>query len=282
MKSRVITAIILLALIIPPIFIGGAFYLIGISIVLALSMHELLRVNKSPVWVQILAIIMVLSNTIYAFFNLENRFLHFNVVSLIIPFFTFFTIAIFDKKRTLMDACYNSLMTILLLMFGVALIELRCTFEDANLLLYPLITTVAVDTCALFIGSKYGKHKLNPRISPKKSIEGAVGGAICGLIIGTLFAILFPITKPVTSTFIDIGWAPNFELAYVLNVFALTAVLTIVGQIGDLAFSMIKRHYEIKDFSNILPGHGGFGDRIDSTCFNVITVAAALSIFFIL
>ena len=282
MKSRIITAIILILLVIPPIFLGGILYLIGISAILALSMHELLTVNKSPIWVQILGISFVLGSTIYAYFNLDNIFINFNVLSIIIPLFTYFTIAIFDKRRTLLDACYNTIATLLVTLFGVALVELRCTFEDANLLLYALITTVAVDTFALFIGCKFGKHKLNTRISPKKSIEGAVGGAICGLIIGTLFAILFPITHTASSTFINIGWEPNFDLAYMLNVFSLTAVLTIVGQIGDLAFSMIKRHYEVKDFSNILPGHGGFGDRIDSTCFNVITVASALSIFLIL
>ncbi|MBR3890958.1 MAG: phosphatidate cytidylyltransferase [Bacilli bacterium] len=282
MKSRVITAIILALLVIPPIFLGGIFYLIGISAILALSMHELLTVNKSPIWVQILGISFVLGSTIYAYFNLDNIFINFNVLSIIIPLFTYFTIAIFDKRRTLLDACYNTIATLLVTLFGVALVELRCTFDDANLLLYALITTVAVDTFALFIGCKFGKHKLNTRISPKKSIEGAVGGAICGLIIGTLFAILFPITHTASSTFINIGWEPNFDLAYMLNVFALTAVLTIVGQIGDLTFSMIKRHYEVKDFSNILPGHGGFGDRIDSACFNVITVATALSIFLIL
>ena len=282
MKSRIITAIILVLLIVPPIFFGGILYLIGISAILALSMHELLTVNKSPIWVQIFGILFVLGSTIYTYFNIENYFINFNVVLLIIPLFIYFTIAIFDKRRTLLDACYNTVVTVLVTLFGVALVELRCTFDDANLLLYPLITTVAVDTFALFIGCKFGKHKLNTRISPKKSIEGAVGGTVCGLIIGTLFAILFPITTPVTSTFMGIGWAPNFDLGYMLNVFALTALLTIVGQIGDLAFSMIKRHYEVKDFSNILPGHGGFGDRIDSTCFNVITVAAALSIFLIL
>ena len=282
MKSRIITAIILILLVIPPIFIGGILYLIGISAILALSMHELLTVNKSPIWVQVLGISFVLGSTIYTYFNLDNIFINFNVLSMIIPLFTYFTIAIFDKRRTLLDACYNTITTLLVTLFGVALVELRCTFDDANLLLYALITTVAVDTFALFIGCKFGKHKLNTRISPKKSIEGAVGGAICGLIIGTLFAILFPITHTASSTFINIGWEPNFDLTYMLNVFALTAVLTIVGQIGDLTFSMIKRHYEVKDFSNILPGHGGFGDRIDSTCFNVITVAAALSIFLIL
>jgi phosphatidate cytidylyltransferase len=62
----------------------------------------------------------------------------------------------------------------------------------------------------------------------------------------------------------------------------ITFALTIIGQIGDLAFSMIKRHFEVKDFSNVLPGHGGFADRIDSACFNSITLATILSLLLIL
>lgn len=282
MKNRVITAFILIAILVPLIFIGGIPFLIGASLVLAISMHELLTVNKSPIWVQIPAILMVLASTIYAYFNIDNAFINFNVLSIVVPFFTFFTIAICDKNKTLMDACYNALMTIVLSLFGVALVELRYTFNDMNLLLYPLITTTAVDTFALFIGCKFGKHRLNERISPKKSVEGAIGGAVCGLVIGTLFAILFPINHDVPSTFINIGWDPTFNIQYVLPVLFMTLVLTVVGQIGDLTFSMIKRHFQVKDFSNMLPGHGGFGDRIDSACFNVITVATLLSIFLIL
>ncbi len=282
MKNRVITAIILLALIIPPIFIGGIAYLIVATLILALSTHELLSVNKSPFWVQIIAIAMVIGASIYSYLTVDNRFLGINALFIVLPFFTFFTIAIFDKKRTLLDAVYNSSMTTLVSIFALALMELRLTFDNVNLFLYVLLTNTAVDTCALFVGCKFGKHKLNPRISPKKSIEGAIGGIVGGLLIGTLFGILFPIATNANSDFINIAFEPNFSAINILNIAGLTAILTIIGQIGDLAFSMIKRHFEVKDFSNILPGHGGFGDRIDSTCFNAITVATVLSIFMIL
>lgn len=282
MKNRIITALILLAFVVPLIFLGGIPYLVGISIIIGISTHELLNTNKSPVWVQIIGVLLVVFGIIYSWFSIDKPFLEFNSLFIIVPVLTFFTISIWDKKRTLMDASYNSLMTILMIMFGNALLEIRTTFGNLNLLLYLLITTFAVDIFALFIGCKIGKHKLNPRISPKKSIEGAVGGAICGLVLGTLFALICPINHAATPGFLEIAFAPNFEFSNIISMVSLTFVLTIVGQIGDLAFSMIKRHYQIKDFSNILPGHGGFADRIDSSCFNAIALVAILSMFLVL
>jgi len=282
MRNRIITASILALVVVPFIFIGGIPYLITVSLILALSTHELLKVNKSPVWVQLLGILMTLGATIYSYFFISNPFININALFIVIPFFTYFTIAICDSKRTLMDATYNSIITIALILFGITLLEFRYTFNNINLLLYLLVTTIAVDTFALFIGCKFGKHKLNQRISPKKSIEGAIGGTVCGLILGTVFALLFPITKYSPSDFINIAFEPNFEPTYVIQMILITFALTIIGQIGDLAFSMIKRHYEVKDFSNILPGHGGFADRIDSACFNSIALATILSLFLIL
>lgn len=282
MKSRIITASLIALIVVPFIFIGGIPYLIAISFILGVTMSELLKVNKSPIWVQILSVLMVLGATIYSYFNIDKLFIDLNALFVVVPFFTFFTIAIFDKKRTLLDAVYNTLMTIVMILFGIALLELRFTFNNVNLLLYVLITTIAVDTFALFIGCKFGKHKLNKRISPKKSIEGAIGGTVCGVLIGTLFAVLFPITSSATNSFINIGFDPNFDFINILQLLAITFALTIIGQIGDLAFSMIKRHFDVKDFSNILPGHGGFGDRVDSACFNTIALASILSLFLIL
>ena len=282
MKSRIITALILLALVVPLIFLGGIPYLIGVSLIIAIATHELLNTNKSPIWTQIIGVLLVMTCTIYSWFSVDKPFLDFNSLFIILPVLTFFTIAIWDKKRTLMDATYNSVASILMIMFGNALLEIRTTFGNLNLLLYLLITTFAVDIFALFIGCKFGKHKLNPRVSPKKSVEGAIGGTVCGLVLGSLFAILCPITHAATPGILGIAFEPNFSFINIIAILGLTFVLAIVGQIGDLAFSLIKRHYQIKDFSNILPGHGGFADRIDSVCFNAITLVAILSMYLVL
>lgn len=107
------------------------------------------------------------------------------------------------------------------------------------------------DISAYFVGSNFGKHKLAPVLSPKKSIEGAVGAIICTAIMSGFYEFCLRMTGILTEdrllVFIIIG-----------------AVGSVISQIGDLAASAIKRNYDIKDYGNIIPGHGGIMDRVDS------------------
>ncbi len=124
-------------------------------------------------------------------------------------------------------------------------------------LFYMLLVIVcfswATDVFAYLVGMCIGKHRFAPNISPKKTIEGSVGGSV--ISVAVTFAALM-IYKNIT------GVSVNFPLALI---YAL--ICSIVGQIGDLAFSYIKRSYKIKDFGNLLPGHGGVLDRLDSLIF---------------
>ena len=104
----------------------------------------------------------------------------------------------------------------------------------------------------ILAGRTFGKHKLTS-ISPKKSIEGSIGGTIGAIIIALVYT--FILQKYV-----------NLEISYALVAVA-TFVLSILSQIGDLAASHIKREMEVKDYGNLLPGHGGMLDRIDSLIF---------------
>ena len=117
------------------------------------------------------------------------------------------------------------------------------------------------DSFALFTGMLIGKHKLAPEISPKKTIEGAIGGSLMGTIIATAFYV----------TVIN----SNVPLVFVILI---TLALTAVGQVGDLAFSAIKRYYGQKDFSDLIPGHGGILDRFDSLVFVVLAFILVLGI----
>ena len=106
--------------------------------------------------------------------------------------------------------------------------------------------TICSDTFAYFTGRLFGKHKMIPSISPNKTWEGAFGGTLVAVVLGTIFYYYF-ISKMSIPLII-----------------AKTLLLTIISQFGDLTFSAIKRHAKIKDFSNIMPGHGGILDRLDS------------------
>ncbi len=123
--------------------------------------------------------------------------------------------------------------------------------------LYTIVATT--DIFAFFIGSKFGRHKLCPEISPKKSVEGAIAGLIAGSLFGVAAVFLFKIVNPEGIK----------ELILVIFVsFLISMLLSFTVQIGDLVASKLKRTYDIKDFGNIFPGHGGVLDRFDSLIFS--------------
>jgi phosphatidate cytidylyltransferase len=105
------------------------------------------------------------------------------------------------------------------------------------------------DSGAYFIGSRFGKHKMSPRVSPKKSWEGYFGGILAGLLGGALVGLLFH------------QFNSSINL---INGIVLGATLSVITPLGDLGESMIKRQFNLKDSSNLLPGHGGAMDRIDT------------------
>ncbi len=123
------------------------------------------------------------------------------------------------------------------------------------------ISTWSCDSFALFGGMRFGKHKLAPLVSPNKTIEGCLCGALASIAAGVILYLL-PIF-------------PQFSLP----VFVITALLSsTLGQIGDLAESLIKRMIGVKDFSNLIPGHGGMFDRADSLLFSIPTAYLCLYI----
>lgn len=111
------------------------------------------------------------------------------------------------------------------------------------------------DTFALFAGKAFGKHKLCPEISPKKTVEGAIGGIIGSTLMNVVLFLVFKF---------KFDLSPKINIAFVLIAGIFLSVISIFG---DLAASTIKRHHGIKDFGNLLPGHGGLMDRFDSSSF---------------
>lgn len=119
------------------------------------------------------------------------------------------------------------------------------------------------DTGAYFVGMRFGKHKLAPNVSPKKTVEGSVGG----VVVCTVFMLLLSL---VYSGIVNALGFP-VRVSYPL-VLAVTPALSVIGMLGDLSASMIKRNFGVKDFGNIMPGHGGVLDRFDSVLFTLPSV----------
>ena len=155
-----------------------------------------------------------------------------------------------DIAVTMLGICYIPLMLIYLSL--VRDMELDHGLNGKILIWFVLIASWGSDIFAYFIGRHFGKHKLTA-VSPNKTVEGAVAGVVGAILLGILFAILCNTIWGVGINYLLIG--------------CIMAVLSIVGQIGDLAASSIKRYCEIKDFSELIPGHGGMLDRIDSIIF---------------
>ena len=134
-----------------------------------------------------------------------------------------------------------------------SLVRLRCADDGKMLVLIPFVLSFVSDSGAYFAGVFLGRHKLAPKISPKKTVEGLIGGVVATVAAMLLFC-----------------YVVNKQFNYSVDYFAAAvfgAAGCLVSVFGDLSFSVIKRQTGIKDYSKLIPGHGGILDRFDSTIF---------------
>ncbi len=150
------------------------------------------------------------------------------------------------------------------------LVQLRQQWAGAFYLLYLLLIVWAGDTFAYFVGKAIGRHLMSPRISPKKTWEGAAASVVASVIVGWL---LFAHAQQISLAFLHVGLIQRADGLYgaeipaMSTVVALTILLNVAAQLGDLVESLIKRGAGVKDSGAILPGHGGMLDRVDALLF---------------
>lgn len=249
MKQRIITAIVLMIIAIPCVVLGGYYFRVLIGVILALSVYEMLHICTRP-RIKIYLYVIVFLFFLYGFiFDMNDLFIA--SYGILVFMVTLFAATIFDETLTIERTGYIFTMGVLIAAGLHAMLVIRNQYGFQYVILLAL-ATYGSDTGAYFSGVLFGKHKLIPRLSPKKTIEGSIGGIVLGTLLSAGYACY-------------LGYLNN-------NMILMAAffVLTITGQIGDLVFSAVKRHFGVKDYSNLLPGHGGILDRIDSIVFNCV------------
>lgn len=153
----------------------------------------------------------------------------------------------------LQDVCVMAVAGLVIPWAFSCMLQLRMLPHGAGLVLMPLVAAFCSDSAALFTGMACGRHKMAPLVSPHKTVEGALGGIAGGVVGMVIFRIVFYFCTLVP---LHIGWCVVIGLAGAL-----------MGELGDLSFSVIKRQVGIKDYGRLLPGHGGVLDRFDSVLF---------------
>ncbi len=257
MKKRIISAIVALIIFIPIVVLGGIWLKLAACVLAILAMKEILDLpsyRNKPKYVDVIIYALTLL-LVYMDDNRESYYL----IAFLAPFLA--VIYCNDNKKYNADDAFKLVSATILI--GTVFYTFTAIREKSLMFfIYLFLITMLTDTYAHLAGSLVGKHKLAPKISPGKTWEGAIIGGI----FGTLCA----------STFYYIAIDSSVSVLFLVVV---TFLLSSLGQLGDLFFSSLKRNHNIKDFSNIMPGHGGILDRLDSIIFVVIGYILLSGIF---
>ena len=253
--KRILSGVILFPIFALILIFGNKYIVdIFISIVAIMGLHEFYKAFKgkaNPIqWIGYVTAILI------CFIHLIPSEFIFPAITLIILaniLILFLQVIISNLKRNITDAAISLLGVCYIVFFLLFVPLIRDNLENGKILIWFVFASAwGTDIFAFLIGSRIGKHKFT-EISPNKSIEGCVAGIFGSILLVMLYTLVC-----------NSIWNLNISYLYALGI---SVFLSIIGQIGDLAASSIKRHCEIKDFSNLIPGHGGILDRIDSVIF---------------
>lgn len=267
MLKRVITGIFIIAVSVPIIIFSNTWvFPIAIALISALCVYELahcMGLHKNI----LLTAPLYICGLAFPFLQRMTATLYVAAIAIMAAIFYvsyMFCYVIFSHgKISYPDICTLGLTALYILFSLNAIIYIRD--YNAYIAMLILIGSWVTDAMAYFTGRLFGKHKLAPDVSPKKTIEGSIGGTIFG-------AGAFVLTGFLISIFAE-NVAPNYIFLAISGL-----IIAVVSQAGDLIMSVIKRHYNIKDFGNIFPGHGGMLDRMDSV-FSVTLALLAIIMF---
>ncbi len=278
MKTRIITAIVAIAILVPVLIFSNTFLLpLMLSLCTVIGLYEMascLDIKRN--WALTLPLYLIgavlpfgirlvewIPNTVFMNKPLNNL-RNFGLVLLSLVVIYLFAVLTFSKGKIKFADASCWFFTSLYIIAGFSSILYLHDYTTGGEYVYLMVFIGAwvTDTFAYFTGMLLGKHKLIPEVSPKKTVEGSIGGIIFCVISITAFGFL-------VSVYTEF-MAPSLWIFAIVGM-----VISIASQIGDLSMSVIKRTYGIKDYGKLFPGHGGVLDRFDS----ILAVSLILSAF---
>ena len=276
MKKRVITAVVLLAVLALVVWqINTPLFVAVIAFLSAVAANEIMKCanvkNK----------FIVIAGTAFAaavpFFGSEKVLMPFieseywgnviyavpNVAFVILLVLVFLLAMLKGYAHTKFEDVAISVFASVLVPYGFSVfVRLRDMFENEQfgiyLIFFGLICALGTDSGAQLGGMAFGKHKMSPNISPKKTVEGAICGVIFALILNAIAAVLYNVFAEV-----------KLETSQMIILLVCSLPISFMGMMGDLSASVLKRNFGVKDFGKIFPGHGGVMDRFDSSLFTI-------------
>lgn len=262
MLVRIASGAVLTVIVGAGLVLGGPYLFLLTLVISIIGMYELYRVygiEKSPIG--IIGYVFAVVYYICMWLG-QNEFMLLSLAAGLICIMAGYVVK-FPKYKADQAA-----MGFFALVYVAAMISfiyrIRLLEDGAFYVWLVFICSWIADTCAYFVGVKFGKHKMTPVLSPKKSIEGAIGGILGPMLIGGIYGA-------VINSRISVNAPVVFAVA--------CGVGAGISIIGDLAASAIKRDHSVKDYGKLIPGHGGILDRFDSTIFTAPVVYIVLEIF---
>lgn len=255
--KRIMTAVIGLPFVILLIVLGNKYVVDAvIAIIAVIAMYEYAKcIEKEAKFISWIGYLVAIS--IALMHVVSDRMLS-TVITLGVPillFLLFLSVIITDMRITFKDMAFSFvgiLYVVGFLGFLPLLYGVTGKISGKMLIWFVLIAAWGTDVFAYLVGKNLGKHKFS-KVSPNKTIEGCIGGMFGAVLFSLICAYVM------NAYF-------GTEIAY-LTIGILSAILSLIGQVGDFSASVVKRYFDVKDFSELFPGHGGMLDRIDSVMF---------------
>ena len=271
LKTRVISGVAVVAIILAVIWPGGIVSALGIAAISSIGFVEFTNAlginskeNKLHLF-QFLGICATVAYDLLIFSGADYRMLMLYIV-ILLPLFMLITVITYPANNS--KQAFSAYVSFVYVAVSLGFLLMTRNLKDPFVPGVPssffnrgffmswliVISAWGCDTCAYFVGVLLGRHKAFPKLSPRKSIEGCIGGSVGAGLLGLLYAFIVGLIWPVIP---GMYW-----------IFPLTCFMgSILGQVGDLSASAVKRDMGIKDYGKIIPGHGGVLDRFDSMIF---------------